>query len=126
MTKVLIFCLLLGTVYAEASVPYIVTDGQSLANGLNLYEKSKTATSMAVEDVVTGVMAAAYTQAFVSSCYVWVKKFPKDAPFTLPLHLTAEDSIKIARKYLGEHPDRLHERAEFLLFDAVVAAFPHK
>jgi hypothetical protein len=126
MTKALVFCLLLVTVAAEASDPHIVTNGQSLATGLDLYEKSKTATSIALEDVVTGVMAAAYTQAFVSSCYVWMEKFPKDAPFSLPLHLTTEDSIKIARKYLAEHPDRLHERAEFLLFDAVVAVFPRK
>jgi uncharacterized protein involved in tolerance to divalent cations len=126
MKNALIFCLLLVTVARASDSPSIVTDGQSLGNGLQLYQKSKTASSMALEDVVTGVMAAAYTQAFVSSCYVWEEKFPKQAPFNLPLHVTTEDSIKIAQKYLAEHPDRLHERAEFLLFDAVVAAFPRK
>jgi hypothetical protein len=126
MKKAFIFCLLFVTVAKGSDSPSIMTDGQSLANGLQLYQKSKSSSSMALEDVVTGVMAATYTQAFVSSCYVWEQKFPKQTPFNLPLHLNTEDSIKMAQKYLAEHPDKMHERAEFLLFDAVVAAFPRK
>jgi len=103
-----------------------ITDGRSLADGLDLFEKSQAGTSVTWPEAAKATMAASYAQAFASACVVWQTKFPGQAPFNLPAGLTPEQFVKVAHKYLNEHPNRLHDRAENLLFDAIVAAFPRK
>jgi hypothetical protein len=106
----------------------MITDGQSLKDGLDIHEEFLAGTRKVTwEETVRGTEAATYTQAFAEACYLWQMKFPNQAPFRLPSdQLIAEEFAKIVHKYLKDHPDRLHERAEFLVFDAVVAAFPRK
>ena len=126
MMKALVFYLLVLSATTAASATYMITDGRSLAEGLDMFEKSQTGTSVTWPETVKATMAASYAQAFASACVVWETKFPAQTPFNLPAGLTPEQFVKLVQKYLKEHPDRLHERAENLLFDATVAAFPRK
>ena len=43
-----------------------------------------------------------------------------------PDQLNAEGFAKIVQKYLSDHPARLREKAQLLVFDALKAAFPRK
>jgi Rap1a immunity proteins len=126
MMKALAFALLLSTSASLLAGTGVITDGQSLADGLELYERSQAGTSVTWPEAAKATMSASYAQAFASACVVWQTKFPHEAPFRLPSGLTPEQFVKIAHKYLKDHPDRLKERAEFLLYDAAVAAFPRK
>jgi hypothetical protein len=122
----LLFCFCFaGAVHAQQT--YIITDGKSLKEGLDIYVEFRAGTRRVTwEEAVRATEAATYTQAFAKGCYMWQQKAPEKAPFTLPHELIAEQFAKVVHKYLSDHPDKLGEGAEFLVFDAVVSAFPRK
>src|SRR5467141_3153632 len=107
MTKTLLFCLLLLSTLQDSRASYMITDGRSLVDGLDIFVESQAGTRRVTwEETVRGTMAASYAQAFASACVVWQMKFPKEAPFNLPSSLMADQFVKVAHKYLKEHPDR--------------------
>ncbi len=116
------------TATLRAQQTYIITDAKSLKEGLDIYLEFRAGTRRVTwEEAVRATEAATYTQAFAEACYMWQQKSPEKAPFKLPSdQLIAEQFAKIVHKYLSDHSNRLGERAEFLVFDAVVNAFPRK
>jgi len=126
MKPLLLALLLASTAHAQQS--YVITDGKSLKDGLDIYLQFRAGTRRVTwEETVRGTEAATYTQPFAEACYMWQMKTPETTPFRVPSdQLIAEKFAKIVHKYLSEHSDRLGERAEFLVFDAVVSAFPRK
>jgi hypothetical protein len=128
--RALLFCLLLflSTAVQAAGPPYwVVADGQSLKDGLDIFDEMGTRTrQLTTEEFVRSAIAANYVAAFVSACYIWQTELPNQAPFELPPHLNAEESAKVVLRYLKSHPDLLHEEPRLLVFDAIVAAYPRK
>jgi len=123
--------LLVGLVFAatvQAQQTYVIRDAKSLKEGLDIYLQFRAGTrAITWEETLRATEAAAYTQAFAEACYMWQMKSPEKAPFRLPSDpWMAADITKIVHKYLSEHSDRLGERAESLVFDALVSAFPRK
>jgi Rap1a immunity proteins len=125
MKALLLLSLFLATPIYAAEQSFIITDGASLKRGLDIYfDSTREANS---EDTIRAVEAATYTQAFGEACYAWQSTAPDKAPFRLPPdRLNAEQFAKIVRKYLSDHPERLREKAQVLMFDALKSAFPRK
>src|SRR5437899_12925203 len=70
MTKALVFCLLALSPLQAAGPSYMITDGQSLKDGLDIHEEFQAGTRKGTwEETVRGTEAATYTQAFASACY---------------------------------------------------------
>ena len=124
--KILVICLLVLLSSTTRGATGVVTDGKSLLYGLDLCQRGVAGDSLDCEETVIATSAASFTQSFAAACHVWETKFPNQCPFNLPSTLMATEFIKIAHNFLREHPDRIHESAESLLFDAIVAAFPRK
>ena len=128
MKTAITLCLLAWVSLQAAEPSYTITDGKSLKDGLDIYLEFRAGTRRVTwEETVRATEAATYLQAFAEACYMWQMKSPDEAPFSLPSDLLIfQQFAKIVHKYLSDHPDRLHERAEFLVFDALTSAFPRK
>lgn len=126
--KALLLCLLLAVPVYSADQSFIITDGGSLKRGLDIYFGFRASTREAsLEETARAVEAATYVQAFAEASYAWQSTSPEKAPFRLPPdQLNAEEFAKIVQKYLNDHPTRLREKAQVLVFDALKAAFPRK
>jgi hypothetical protein len=121
MKKVLFALVFLLMVTISEGAIHPISDGNSLSEGLRLLNNEKTTVS---EDQ-TGLVAMSYVQGFLHGCAVsWSAN--RNLPFTFPKEgLGTQQFLKIVQKYLNHHPDRLHERAEFLLFLALRDSFPN-
>src|SRR5438105_15781335 len=101
----LVFCLLLSVTVQGADQTYIISDGQSLKDGLDIFEEFQGGTRRVTwEETVRASTAVTYAQAFAKACYLWQHETPNQAPFHLPSPLMADQFAKIAQKYLKEHP----------------------
>ena len=127
--KAFLLSLLIGASMYAAEQSFIITDGVSLKRGLDIYfEFAGGSTREAnYEEITKAVEAPTYIQAFGEACYAWQSTAPDTAPFRLPPErLKAEDFVKIVRKYLSDHPEKLREKAQVLVFEALKSAFPRK
>ncbi|HWY52592.1 MAG TPA: Rap1a/Tai family immunity protein [Chthoniobacterales bacterium] len=125
--KALFFALLVAST-AEAQQSYVITDGKSLKDGLDIYLEFRAGTRRVTwEETMRAAEAATYTQAYAEACYAWQSTAPDKAPFRLPPErLNAEEFVKVVQKYLNDHSERLRDKAQILLFDAIKSAFPRK
>jgi hypothetical protein len=126
MKTIVLLLLLSATVYG-AGQQSVISDSQILKDGLDIFDESASgARQFTCDEAVKAATAATYTQAFGSACVVWQEKFPGQAPFHLPLPMKPIQFLYVVHQYMKDHPEKLSEKPELLMFDAVVAVFPRK
>jgi hypothetical protein len=80
---ILLFCSCLAAVHAQQT--YVVTDGKSLKEGLDIYLEFRAGTRRVTwEETIRATEAATYAQAFGEACYAWQSTSPEKTPFRLP------------------------------------------
>ena len=126
--KVLLLCLLMTVPLYADEKSIVIDDGASLMHGLDVYfDVRNGAPEPSHGEALRAVEAATYTQAFLAASYISEGTCPDKAPFRLPPHgVNAEEFAKVVHKYLSDHPERMHEDAHVLVFDALKAAYPSK
>jgi Ssp1 endopeptidase immunity protein Rap1a len=108
---------------SQAAEP--VTDGNSLAEGLRLLDKSVGGSELTSSEVNSAYVSASYVDGFLDGCGVsWAAN--ENLPFQWPKEgLKPSQFLKIVEKYIKDHPERLHLKAKFFLFLALRDSFPN-
>jgi hypothetical protein len=103
-----------------------ITDGNSLSEGLRLFYKGADRGELTRGESESAFAAISYLGGFLGGCGIWQVESQHNAPFQLPKEgLGTMQFAKIVNKYLQDHPDRLHIKAEFLLYLALRDSFPN-
>jgi hypothetical protein len=102
-------------VFAQASPDFHPYTGNELLADCNSNEPLRYAKCMAFEQgVVEGVQAADTMHG------------GKAAFFEIPDGVTVGQCVAVVKKYLNDHPEKLHLDATFSILQALHAAFPQK
>jgi hypothetical protein len=102
-----------------------ISDGNSLAEGLKAFNTLLDGGSLTRNQEYQAFCASSFVQGVFSGCAMWNILSP-NTPFEFPKQgLQTRQVIKIVSKHLNDHPERLHENAEFLIFSALRDSFPN-
>jgi len=111
--------------FAKASAWLAFTDGNSLSEGIRLYEKALAGSPLTPEEERAASSAVGYMQGFLGGCAVWATFDKDNCPIRLPKEgVTTPQAIKIVEKFLNDHPEDLHSVADGLCYVALAKAFP--
>jgi hypothetical protein len=123
---VAIFAFLSATLaYAESEPPRPITDGNSLFEGLRLMKSAQSGVRISQKQGEEAVAAMSFLQGFLGGCGVW-QAMGNGMPFRLPKEgLGPMQWIRVVDKYLGDHPERLQEKADLLCILALRDNFPN-
>jgi hypothetical protein len=101
----------------------VITDGNSLAEGLRLFNRMEAHEKLTDSEMASVVVTAAYIHGFLDACRTW-QLFP-ERPFELPKEgLTDRQFMKMLEKALNDHPDQLHKPAAVIVFVVLAGNFP--
>jgi hypothetical protein len=101
----------------------VITDGNSLAEGLRLFNRMEAHEKLTDTEMTSVGVTAAYIHGFLDACRTW-QLFP-ERPFELPKEgLTDRQFMKMLEKTLNDHPDQLHKPAAAIVFVVLAGGFP--
>ena len=108
-----------------AKAEWEVTDGNSLARGMALVKRAQASGVLTADEKNTALSTVNYLRGFLGSSSLWSRidkaspfKFPQDGIPTIQLE-------KVVDKYFANHPEKLHESADFLVYLALMESFPN-
>jgi len=103
----------------------VIKDGNSLAEGLRLFDSVRDAKPLTSEQTCAGFSAASYVNGFLGAGVTW-ETLGTNSPFRLPkTGVETIQAIKIVQKFLNDHPEELHAPADGICFIALARAFPN-
>lgn len=101
----------------------VITDGNSLAEGLRLFNRMEAHEKLTDTEMTSVVATAAYINGFLDACRTW--QLLPERPFQLPKEgLTDRQFMKMLEKALNDHPDQLHTPAAVIAFVVLTGNFP--
>jgi hypothetical protein len=123
--KVLIASALLLTTSLAYSQTAVITDGNSLAAGLEAFKRGTGGASVTAKQADAAIAAVSYVNGFLGACAEW-QLDDKNSPFQLPkTGVSIPQAVKIVEKFLTDHPEDLHSPADALCFIILAKAFPN-
>jgi hypothetical protein len=103
----------------------VITDGNSLAAGLESFKRATAGGSVTAKQADAAIAAVSYVHGFLGACAEWQLE-EKTSPFQLPTTgVSPIQAVKIVEKFLTDHPEDLHGPADALCFVAFAKAFPN-
>jgi hypothetical protein len=127
MKSLLSSILLLLTLHVPdvEAAPFVISDGLSLQQAFKLVDRIEANETLTKDELISAFSAMGYLRGFLGMAVGWSRNDPS-APFKLPEKGIGVGQLQqIIVKFLADHPERLHESADRLLYDSLVQAFPN-
>jgi hypothetical protein len=105
-----------------ASGECIPADGNSLLRAFRSADKTANGKKVSDDEAIDSLCVTGYLGGFLNSSKIWARS-PTGSAFKVPLGVTVGQFQQIVAKYLSEHPEKLHENAAVLVFQALREAF---
>jgi hypothetical protein len=124
--KILVGIALLSLTAVSQATTTLITDGNSLSNGLRLFEKLSDQNQKITHDEMEAALCAvSYVNGFLYACGTLRTLGHIDLPFDLPERgIEVSQFVKMVEKYLNDHPQELHTPADFICYMTLAEGFP--